>query len=475
MPDAVATIGTAETRATSGVSPRVWRTLGLAGVMVFLLAAFAVIEHDTVFANAEIARIAEDEIRDNYIDQLEAGNLLRQVALLSFGALGFCALLACRERPWNVQWRVAVPLLLLVTWTLLSVGWSGQPTITSKRLVVLLCILFGCAGLARLYRPGELLLCSWLTTLAFILGALSIDVAMGGRPWEGGDYRFGGTLHPNAQAMYCGVLCLGAFTQPIGFGKRWVLRLLFLFGAGLIVLTQSRTGLLSLVVAITLVWMLRLPSLYKWAGIGLLLSALATGFVLWNSVGDGARARTVDAALLGRTEQSKSLTGRVPLWEELIGYSSERPITGYGYEGFWTKNRIAAIMKSQNWTLQNAHNAYLEIVLQLGLVGLVLALWFLLGGVSALTEAYNLTREPGYAFAFGVVVFGMTNSLLESLFVKLRYSPVIGLTGLLAVALFFPIVARIEERHPNEANRRNPTAWLPSLAKASPSDSASKR
>lgn len=462
MPEALANPNNATEATAPAWSSTLGRKLMLTAVIVFLVAAFGVIEHDPIFANAQITKIDEADIRDNYIEQLETGNRLRQVALVAFGMFGVAALSLCREPRWNVQWRVATPLLLLVSWTLLSVFWSEQPGITAKRLVVLGCILLGSAGLARLYRPKELLLGALITILAFILGSLAIDLAMGGRPWEGGDYRFGGTLHPNAQATYCAVLCLAAFTQPIGFGRRWILRLLFVFGVGLIVLTQSRTGLLSLAIALVFVWMLRLPSLYKWAGMGVVVGLAAAAFIAWYSVGEGARSRTVNAALLGRTEQSKSLTGRVPLWEELTDYASRRPVCGYGYEGFWTDSRIAAIMKSQNWTLQNAHNSYLEIVLQLGYVGLFFAIWFAWRGGGALVEAYNLTREPGYAFAFGVLVLGLSNSLLESLFVKLRYTPVIALMGLLAVTLFFPF-ADSDNADADDPRLKNRSAWLPSL------------
>jgi O-antigen ligase len=160
--------------------------------------------------------------------------------------------------------------------------------------------------------------------------------------------------------------------------------------------------------------------------------------VVYNAASDGLRNSVVDAALLGRKEQSSSLTGRLPLWEELVKDAAKRPVLGYGYEGFWTEDRIAGILKSQNWTLQNAHNSYFEIVLQLGLVGFFFAVWFLLSGSGALFAANSLTREPGYAFAFGTVVFGLANSTMESLFVRVRYCPSIALVGLLMVALFFP-------------------------------------
>jgi exopolysaccharide production protein ExoQ len=172
--------------------------------------------------------------------------------------------------------------------------------------------------------------------------------------------------------------------------------------------------------------------------------------VAYFSVGSGARSRVVDTALMGRSQQAGSLTGRLPLWEELLDHAADRPILGYGYEGFWTEKRIAAIMRSQGWSLQNAHNSYFEILLQLGCVGLFFAIWFLLAGTSSLAAATTLTRDPGYAFACGVVMFGMINSGLESLFVKLRFSPTIAMIGLLMVALYYPLSGS------NESESRGP-------------------
>lgn len=416
----------------------IWKVLLQVAVAASLVAIFSVIEHDPIFADAKIDGVHEADIRDEYIDQLKGGNAFRQAGLIAFGLMGAGFLVATRKQPWNINWAVATPLLLLLAWTALSACWSGQLLVTGKRLVVLGCIVVGSAGFSRYLGPRGLLLNALITLLAFILGSLAIDVALGGRPWEGGDYRFGGTLHPNAQANYCGVMCLAAVCLPVGFGKRWITRAIFLFGVGLILLTQSRTGLGSLLVALLMVWVIRLPELLKWAGAAVVVGMMAAIFIAWNSVGDGLRNQTVDTVLLGRTDQAKSLTGRVPLWEELIDYADDRPITGYGYEGFWSARRIASIMKSQNWTMQNAHNSYLEVLLQLGIVGLVLAVWFLIASLVSLNNAYRITRSPGFAFAFGLVVYGMANSTLESLFVRIRYAPVLALTGVLIVTLSFP-------------------------------------
>ncbi|MEN0110471.1 MAG: O-antigen ligase family protein, partial [Planctomycetota bacterium] len=154
-----------------------------------------------------------------------------------------------------------------------------------------------------------------------------------------------------------------------------------------------------------------------------------------------------------------SLTGRVPLWDELAEYAAKRPVLGYGYEGFWTPKRIAAIMKSQNWTVQNAHNSYFEVMLQLGFVGLVLAVWLLFGALRLTTQAFDRTRDAGYAFAAGVIVLGMANSGLESLFVKLRFPPTVALTAIMSVALYVPA-----ERDPGDRSTDDSSTTLATSA-----------
>jgi len=50
---------------------------------------------------------------------------------------------------------------------------------------------------------------------------------------------------------------------------------------------------------------------------------------------------------------------------------------GYGYNGFWTDDSRAVqyIWAMITWKAPSAHNGYLDIVLQIGLVGLALYLW----------------------------------------------------------------------------------------------------
>jgi len=74
------------------------------------------------------------------------------------------------------------------------------------------------------------------------------------------------------------------------------------------------------------------------------------------------------SAALGRAE---NLTGRADIWATLVPYALQKPILGHGLGGFWT-DAIRSISSS------HAHNGYLDIILNLGFVGLIMFSLFLL-------------------------------------------------------------------------------------------------
>lgn len=70
-----------------------------------------------------------------------------------------------------------------------------------------------------------------------------------------------------------------------------------------------------------------------------------------------------------------TLSGRTNLWELAIELISERPWLGYGYQGFWQKGGEAEIIwKAEGYKPPHAHNGFINITLDLGLIGLFLFL-----------------------------------------------------------------------------------------------------
>jgi len=116
----------------------------------------------------------------------------------------------------------------------------------------------------------------------------------------------------------------------------------------------------------------------------------------------------------GRGEETgESLTGRLPLWEDLYEYIGWKPWGGYGYEAFWNKRHISDIAESQQWTISEAHSSYIEATIQVGIIGAAL---MTAAAVSTLFYAaiiFRKTLRPEYLFLVGGVFLTLVRGFTE--------------------------------------------------------------
>lgn len=106
--------------------------------------------------------------------------------------------------------------------------------------------------------------------------------------------------------------------------------------------------------------------------------------------------------LLGR---DITLTGRTLLWEELLVPIGERPWLGYGWQAFWGGWNSPAheIWISNSWFPPTAHNAPLEILVNIGIVGLVL--WAVMLARGLWRSIHYLRDRSGMVGLFPIAMF----------------------------------------------------------------------
>ncbi|MDR3576207.1 MAG: O-antigen ligase family protein [Anaerolineaceae bacterium] len=106
-----------------------------------------------------------------------------------------------------------------------------------------------------------------------------------------------------------------------------------------------------------------------------------------------------------------TLTGRTEVWADVIPAWRKEPVLGYGLGSFWTDSR------RQLYDIPTAHNGYLDILLELGEVGLAFyAIWILSCSRSlhrALHHDYDWA-SLGICLLFVGLVYNLTESALNS-------------------------------------------------------------
>lgn len=76
-------------------------------------------------------------------------------------------------------------------------------------------------------------------------------------------------------------------------------------------------------------------------------------------------------ALLGKSDD---LTGRLDIWDRVIGLAQQRPVFGWGWVSYWAPwtEPFSDLAKRNGVVYLQAHNAWLDVWMQLGIVGLAL-------------------------------------------------------------------------------------------------------
>lgn len=267
-------------------------------------------------------------------------------------------------------------LSFLLLLSLFSMFWSDTPFYVLKNNLVILQVSIFAAHIAQRYSWQKLVsILRWSTTVLSFLSAFysltnpsfAINTVKNG--WQGV------LPHPNRLGILLSLhITLWLFHAMFYPKQRWLAIGIALFSLYVRQNTNSTTSFIVIIILLVLVGCLqilkKLP--YRQAFVGVLLCMLVgtsiTFIILenWNS-------------LLDSLGKDATLTGRTTIWPQIIDRGLERPLFGHGTHSFWQDwrgkdNPAYGIVAANGWVPPHAHNGFMEIFLELGLVGLILFL-----------------------------------------------------------------------------------------------------
>lgn len=314
------------------------------------------------------------------------GQQLDGGAVNPFNTVGMAFVLTLTLVTAGARWRAMLfvlrhggPANLLLGLALASLLWSEEPEVTLRRWLSLMqAALFGYFLLAAFPVARVLRLLATSIGLAMLASAaVALALPAAGTMQEPSLMgAWSGVFMHKSQlgsVAALGVLCFGWLwrNEP---GRRAWNTLGVLLCIGMAVMAQSRSAQLVILLSVSFAAflpLLRMPGLIRlWAAYGMALTASVFAAVMIMFFGDIMTALGKDA----------SLTGRVPVWATLLQVALQRPFGGHGYSAFFITDSagVEDAWRHAGWVMWTAHNAYLEILLQLGVPGLALVCWIIL-------------------------------------------------------------------------------------------------
>jgi O-antigen ligase len=193
---------------------------------------------------------------------------------------------------------------------------------------------------------------------AIVLPNYGIDQTFEIGAWQGVFVR----KNVLAEAAVLAVLVF-LFVRPLRRPLRW---LGISASIALLFLSRSATGMVVCAGIVAMLALYRLIGARNAIAIPFATAGLlAVGLILFQDFTLGETLRLVD--------RSPDLTGRTDLWTAVLTSISKRPYLGYGFGAFWQgmKGESGSILLKAGWTAGYAHNGFLDLVLHVGVLGLV--------------------------------------------------------------------------------------------------------
>lgn len=370
------------------------------------------------------------DVRENESAERQSGVTSKSViGYVLLGGSGVLALLLA-PRPRGLCLPVLLTVAAYFAFLYGSILWSDEPGLTIRKLGVATFCFLASFGYSRLLGlRGLAAMCAMTAAAGALLGLLA-ELRLGAfRPWQPG-YTFVGLLDKNGQALWISLFLLPTLFIWAQGKRQFAAVVAVVIAAGLLILTNSRAALASCVVAASTGVFLHARSTTK-----LLLATTATlgvGIVVCLAAIVGVDD-VAQVAALGRTEHVGKLTGRLPLWGYVFGDIFDRPFLGHGYSAYWTSDKIEEVSSTFFWQAHQAHSVYVDLLLGMGLFGLIFFVAALATGLVTAVNRYRVTDDPTYLFVASVVVLALVNGFAESKFFG------VGLSGMMLFACLFAL------------------------------------
>jgi O-antigen ligase len=360
--------------------------------------------------------------------QIAEGSLLRQV---QFGTIFLTAGWLAYRHPaeaLGIFRRMNPFLILLLIYCAASIAWSPAPNVTIKRVVLLGGLLLtGIVISPPIATPRQFshallgTLSALVAVSAFVAVALphiGVDLFLDGA-WRGIMWQ---KNLLGAVAGLCVMLWLReCMERRLPLGRTAAATLFSIF---VLYMSKSTTSMLVTAVGIAVYLALR----QRWvrnSHAGLIASLvglsllLALTYLFYIATGRLPTWQDVIAPIATLLNKSPDLTGRTEIWRLVLAAARQHLTFGIGYGAFWIGEGGPAqfIADEFGWMPSHGHNGYIDLLNELGIVGLVLFIGLLLWHLASLFLLMRIDRDEA-ALHLSILVLMVISNFSESQFLR---------------------------------------------------------
>ena len=357
----------------------------------------------------------EPPFRARSIESLEAEttNIVNQ---LVYGYLIITSLIVVIQNPSNTFSFVQKEkyLTFFIIFCLLSSVWSNYSLLSIKRSAQLAGSFITIVNVILIAKYKNIIgvlkiVCTLYLVLTYFSGIMipeAIDPAFG--TWRGLELQKNGLGQAGilifSLSLFFHTNATKAFELIVNYSISFL-------AAGAIILSGSSTDTLCLILTLGVLALFYSDKIFRPLRIGRTFSFLIVLFISLFALAVYYFASDLIAVIPGLFGKDTSLTGRDSIWAYLESEIQKRFWFGYGFGTYWILGTglIENFLYNVGWRVNSAHNGYLEVVLQLGISGIIL-FGFVIAAL--FYRIRKIKQEAAFISLIAMLVINYTESLI---------------------------------------------------------------
>ncbi|HXL99309.1 MAG TPA: O-antigen ligase family protein [Rhizomicrobium sp.] len=317
---------------------------------------------------------------------------------------------------------VPIPLAILLGWCLLSATWAPAPDVAMRRAALeIVVVVSAMVGVQSIGVTRALGLLRIVLALVLIVNWISIPLITQAIHLPGesdpslvGDWR-GLYFHKNIAGAVSAISAIVFLFFAIETRRKADIAL-FAAAVGFMVMTQSKSSIGLLPVALLAAWIYRIA----WKrGMDRAIVGVTLGLICILAV----TVAIADSGLIARVlEDPTEFTGRTAIWQAETAFVRDHAWLGSGFGSFADTGAASPLHDyvGGGWveTEAHGHNAYLQLLVTIGGVGFALAMFALVVQPFGAFLRAATSELALKSLLFAIFVFMLLHNFLESDFLE---------------------------------------------------------
>ncbi len=305
-------------------------------------------------------------------------------------------------------------LTIFIFWCFLSVIWSINSLVAFKGAFVILttCIVIMNAFLfvdyEILLKVLKIIISLYLIVTLFSVMFIPAAMDPGFNTWRGIEHQKNGL--GNIGVVFFLILSL---ILQVETGTRKRLRTYVILGLSLliVVMSASSTSLISLVIVLSFLLVFQIDKVFAPLRIGKFISTSVFFFQFLFIVILVYYSDELVKLVPQLFDKDLTLSGRTVMWDIIWKDTQNYLLLGCGFVSYWVlgSKQVVLLIDLYNWPLNEAHNGYLDIINQLGIIGISLLLLII---ISYLFRTIKVKDTLSLVILLSILVMNVTESTL---------------------------------------------------------------